>query len=542
MFRRGISRRSARIRARAVAMLLGPGLLGQACSKNNDGEAPEQPGELAINLAAAAGVRLSAASYSIDGDNFSKQGSLDVNGASRLSRTVGSIPLGSSYTLELDATSEEDGSTCGGTATFDIEERKTTSVSIYLRCGGPSRNGSVLENGALNVCPLVNELSVTPTQTVAGGTVTLAARGSDADEAPSALRYSWTTSGGTLSGHDEPNAVLTSDRRGEFSVTLSVSDGDCSDSVTRNVTFGPLARRVGPVITREMLPGADGENFAGPSPVAAPDGLRLYFADHAGTYIRLALADFPVGPWRVHAPGTFPLSVVLAEADRSSTPHTPSEHPTHIAAPDVHLLDDGRWRMYFHARPNDPNIPWGHENGVATSEDGLDWHLESPKAIRGTYLRGFRWEGEWYGVMRAGELVHSADGVTWSGDSVPEFAEAVNEGAAPYIRHVALALDGDVLSVFYSRIADAPERIMRATVRLSGPWTEWRLEHPVEVLRPEADWEGADLPVLPSRGSVAKGPGNELRDPGILDHEGRRYLYYAYGGERGIGVAELLGH
>jgi len=63
--------------------------------------------------------------------------------------------------------------------------------------------------------------------------------------------------------------------------------------------------------------------------------------------------------------------------------------------------------------------------------------------------------------MRAGELVRSADGVTWSDPSVPEFAEAVNEGWVRHIRHVALALDGDVLSVFYSRIGDAPGRIMR---------------------------------------------------------------------------------
>lgn len=523
-------------------MLLVSSLAGQSCSSNPSGDAPEQTGELGISLETAPGVRLTAVSYTIDGSDLTKNGSFDMNGASTVSGTVGGLRAGTAHTLELRATSQDDGSTCRHSATFDIQGRKTTSLSIYLRCGGPQRTGDVLEDGTINVCPVVDELTTTPSQTSAGSKARLVGAGSDSDGVPSALSYRWTTSGGTLSGSSEPSVSLTSDRPGDFSVTLTVSDGDCSDSVTTNVTFGPLARRIGPVITGEMLPGTDGENMAGPSPIATPDGLRLYFADHAGTYIRLAFADFPVGPWRVHAPGTFPLSVVLAEAERSSTPRPPSEHPTHIAAPDVHLLDDGRWRMYFHARPNDPDIPWGHENGVATSEDGLDWHLESPEAIRGTYLRGFRWEGEWYGVMRGGELVHSADGVTWSAGSVPEFAEAVNEGAARYIRHVALALDGDVLSVFYSRIGDAPERIMRATAQLNGPWTEWRLENPVEVLRPEADWEGADLPVLPSRGSVAKEPGNELRDPGILDYGGRRYLYYAYRGERGIGVAELTKH
>jgi len=290
-----------------------------------------------------------------------------------------------------------------------------------------------------------------------------------------------------------------------------------------------------------MLPGTDGRNIAGPSPIATPDGLRLYFADHRGAYIRLAFADDPAGPWQVHVPGTFPLSVVLAEAERTAASRVETTGVPHIGSPDVHRLEDGRWRMYFHALPGDPAIPWGHQNGVAISQDGLDWHLENRRAIRGTYLRTFRWKGEWYGVLRGGALVHSADGVTWSEPRMREFSDALNEGSTRYIRHVALALDGDVLSVFYSRVGDAPERIMRATVELAGPWTQWRLSNPVEVLRPEEDWEGADLPELPSRQGPATQPSNELRDPAILDYGGRRYLYYVYRGERGIGIAELTG-
>lgn len=503
----------------------------------------EGEGELSINLQVAPGTKLAAVSYTLHGTKLTQSGSIDVGEASAATATIRSLPAASGYTLDLEALSEDDSSICSSSVAFEIEAAKTTSVSTYFGCGGPEEHGDELDDGAINVCPVVDALIAAPSQTSANGTVTLVGEGSDSDGAPSALSYTWTTSGGTLKGASESTARLTSDSPGEFSVTLTVSDGECSDSATTHVTFGPLARRIGPVITHEMLPGTDGENLNGPSPIATPDGLRLYFADHAGTYIRLAFADDPVGPWQVHEPGTFPLSVVLEEAERATTPEPVStDQPAHIAAPDVHLMDDGRWRMYFHARPNDPDIAWGHENGVATSDDGLDWHLESPKPIRSTYLRGFQWKGEWYGVMRGGELVHSVDGVTWSDPSVPEFAAAVNEAAGPYIRHVALALDGDVLSVFYSRIADAPERIMRATAHLDGSWTEWRLEHPVEVLRPEEDWEGADLPVIPSRGSIAKAPGNELRDPGILDYGGRRYLYYAFRGERGIGVAELTTH
>jgi len=543
VFGRSHTRRSSSARTFAAVVLSGSSLVGLSCSSKPNREPRDGKGELSINLEQAPGARLAAVSYTLHGTKLTQSGNIDLGEASAAAATIGSLPAESGYTLDLEALSEDDSSICSSSAAFEIGAGKTTSVSTYFGCGGPEETGDELGSGAINACPVVDSLIAAPNQTSAGGTVMLVGAGSDSDGAPSALRYTWTTSGGALSGASESTATLTSDSPGEFSVTLTVSDGECSDSATTHITFGPLARRIGPVITQEMLPGTDGENLAGPSPIATPDGIRLYFADHAGGYIRLAFADFPVGPWHVRAQGTFPLSVVLEEAERAVTPEPIStDQPAHIASPDVHLMDDGRWRMYFHARPNDPDIAWGHENGVATSDDGLDWHLESPKAIRGTYLRGFRWNGEWYGVIRGGTLVHSVDGVTWSDPSVPEFAAAVNEAAGPSIRHVALALDGDVLSVFYSRVADAPERIMRATAHLKGPWTEWRLGNPVEVLRPEEDWEGADLPVLPSRASIAKAPGNELRDPGILDYGGRRYLYYACRGERGIGVAELTKH
>ncbi|MFD9502502.1 hypothetical protein [Streptomyces sp. NPDC060035] len=299
------------------------------------------------------------------------------------------------------------------------------------------------------------------------------------------------------------------------------------------------ARRLGSVVTADMMPADARGNIAGPSPIATPDGLRLYFADHNGDYIRLAFADHPAGPWQVHAQGTFPVETVLAEAERTPGPDKKVGHDRHIASPDVHRLSDGRWRMYFHARPEDPYIPWGHENGVAHSVDGLDWHLENRRAQPGTYLRGFQWRGGWYGVMREGVLMHSEDGITWPEEGVPEFAEAINEGTTRFIRHVAVVRDGNVLSVFYSRIGDSPERIMRATCTLTGSWKNWRLTDPVEVLRAEEDWEGGDLPPLPSEGGEATKPVNELRDPGILDYRGRRYLFYSYRGEHGIAVAEL---
>jgi hypothetical protein len=70
----------------------------------------------------------------------------------------------------------------------------------------------------------------------------------------------------------------------------------------------------GPIITADLDP-AIGVNIQGPSMFRVPDWIGhrlgeyyLYFADHKGSYIRLAYADHPAGPWAVHPPGSLTLA------------------------------------------------------------------------------------------------------------------------------------------------------------------------------------------------------------------------------------------
>jgi hypothetical protein len=79
---------------------------------------------------------------------------------------------------------------------------------------------------------------------------------------------------------------------------------------------------------------------------------------------------------------------------------------------------------------------------------------------------------------------------------------------------------------------------------LAGDWTTWRLTPPVPVLRPETDYEGANVPLKsPSHPELRKIPRprfNELRDPCIFRDNGKTYLFYSVAGERGIAGAEIL--
>ena len=61
------------------------------------------------------------------------------------------------------------------------------------------------------------------------------------------------------------------------------------------------------------------------------------------------------------------------------------------------------------------------------------------------------------------------------------------------MRHSALLIRDNRLYVFYSQAGEQPERILLSTIELTDNWLEWTATEPVEVRRPEFDYEGADL-------------------------------------------------
>lgn len=294
------------------------------------------------------------------------------------------------------------------------------------------------------------------------------------------------------------------------------------------------ARFDGNPIIRSGMPGLsgdDGDNINGPSLIRVPAWIPkplgryyLYFAHHQGKYIRLAYAESLAGPWKIHTGGVLPLEE--------------SHFNGHIASPDVHIDGPGRRIvMYYH----------GHSKGgqalrqttrVAVSEDGLRFQARAPE-LGPSYFRVFRWRGDYYALARAGDLLKARDPrepgkLEWELGPSP-FAHF----GARIPRHVALKLVGNNLQVFYSRIGDAPEHIMMSTIDMSNDWKSWRASDGMSVLRPEKEYEGARLPIVPSVAGLARGPVHELRDPAIFEEAGRTWLLYSTAGESGIALAEL---
>ena len=291
----------------------------------------------------------------------------------------------------------------------------------------------------------------------------------------------------------------------------------------------------GPIITPDM-DGRMGSNIAGPSLIRVPDWVEnplgryyLYFADHRGLYIRLAYADDLAGPWTMHEPGTlrieqshFPTTCPPCGADSPN----PAGAYAHVASPDVHVIGERQEIvMYVHGRERGPQV-----TRAAVSPDGL--HFEGrPEILGRPYFRAFRHDGYWYALAMPGVMYRSRDGLTGFEEGPSLFN--------PNMRHSALLKRGDRMYVFWTERGDAPERVWLASIDLSGDWRGWQATGREEILRPEMSWEGADLPVEPSRGGAINVPVNQLRDPAIFEEDGRVYFLYAVAGERGIALAEV---
>jgi hypothetical protein len=107
------------------------------------------------------------------------------------------------------------------------------------------------------------------------------------------------------------------------------------------------------------------------------------------------------------------------------------------------------------------------------------------------------------------------------------------------MRHAAVRVRDGELDIFFSRGEDCPEHILHTRLALTDNWLGWHPAAIESLLLPEREWEGADLPLVPSRFGAIHGPARQLRDPALFEDEGRWYLVYSVAGESGLGIAEL---
>jgi hypothetical protein len=234
--------------------------------------------------------------------------------------------------------------------------------------------------------------------------------------------------------------------------------------------------------------------------------------------------------------------------DLGSTPFN-----KHIASPEVYVDLMGRKiRMLYHGcGPTEAAFKAkGQLTAYAESTDGINFEARGPY-LGEAYIRVFKKDDWWYGFSGGPERRLSRTKELGQPFEAGPVLEVEGEPYAPCppgesidsiyrMRHVALQLRGENLVIYYSNVGDAPERIKRTVVPVSGDWTTWRGGKPQEVLRPEMPWEGADEPVMTSKGGVKLYAVNEVRDPFVFEEDGQSWLFYSVAGEQGIGLARIV--
>jgi len=183
--------------------------------------------------------------------------------------------------------------------------------------------------------------------------------------------------------------------------------------------------------------------------------------------------------------------------------------------------------MYFHGL----DAVGTRVTRVAVSHNGIDFKAQ-PEVLGRSYMRAFRHDGMIYAMAMPGQFYRSKDGMHGFEPGPILFN--------PNMRHSAVMKRSGELWVFWTQVGEAPERILLSRIDLTGDWHSWKETAPIEMLRPERSWEGADAPLVPSVRSTAYGLANQLRDPAVFEENERVYLLYAVAGESGIAIAEVV--
>ena len=210
----------------------------------------------------------------------------------------------------------------------------------------------------------------------------------------------------------------------------------------------------------------------------------------------------------------------------------------HVASPDVHI-DEANQRlvMYYHGL-----LPGGdQQTRLATSTDGINFMPREP-LLGPPYFRATKLDGMIYLSMWEGRLGRTR---SWEGpiDLAPKelLPDDITGTPDRQIRHGHVFAHQGRLHLTFSRIGDAPERLLQCELKPAEAWSDWSFGPVSEMLRPAPGWEGGDLPVAASVMGTVMERVNELRDPALFLDQGQVWIAYCGGGESGIGIARVEG-
>jgi 3-phytase len=217
-----------------------PVLVGGCAAPGAGGSAVAgDTGSVGLALQLAPGVDVSSASWTITGPGgASRMGTVDLHASSMLSFTVGGLPAGNPYSVAVSASSG--GLSCSGSSSFAVVAHATAQAVVQIQCQQAPTNGSAHITGVFTGCPVVDGVSASPAEVFVGGSLALSGTAHDVDAQP--LTYAWSAPSGTFSNAAISAPTFTCTAAGSVAVSLTVSDGHCSDTLATTVvcTGAPL--------------------------------------------------------------------------------------------------------------------------------------------------------------------------------------------------------------------------------------------------------------------------------------------------------------
>jgi hypothetical protein len=191
-----------------------------------------------MQLQLAPGVSVNTVNWSITNatTGFSRSGSVNVQFSNVVKFQVGGLPSGAGYTITLTATSVDGTISCSGSASFSVVPGATTGVNLTLVCTGASPDaGTIVVNGATQVCANINSLSVFPLETTVDQPISLAVTASAGSVTPT---FAWTATAGTFDNATSATPTFTCPSTPQtvtITVTASPSAPVCTTTTSQSV-------------------------------------------------------------------------------------------------------------------------------------------------------------------------------------------------------------------------------------------------------------------------------------------------------------------
>jgi hypothetical protein len=227
------------MRRSVVFVVMGSALAVLAgCSgerENRDPSAFNQRLEAAAADAGPSAAGVMSGTYTLSGpSNFTSTGPVSFTEAPttsplasttvNVSIALSGVPAGQGYDLSVTATTSDDGRECDGDSGFDVAQQSASlNEVVQLKCGP---TGKLNVTGAINLCPVLDDLSAAPLALTVGGVCSLSVHAHDPDSGPHALTYAWSVDGTALANQTGSTLNFTCDKVGDRTLAVTVSDGD----------------------------------------------------------------------------------------------------------------------------------------------------------------------------------------------------------------------------------------------------------------------------------------------------------------------------